>query len=57
MVIGELVESGARFVAVCEDTDVMAYMEANDMLGASVTVSTNSRGRGEFALASQQPKL
>lgn len=52
MVIGDLVESGERFVAVSEDPDLMAHMSEHDMLGASVQVSSDG-GRGEFALASE----
>ena len=42
--------TGERFVAVSEDPALMSYMSEHDMLGETVLVSTNDRGRGEFSL-------
>lgn len=53
-VIGDLNASGERFVAVCEDPDTMVYIQEHDMLGATVTVSTDERGRGGFVLGAAE---
>ena len=45
--------TGERFVAVSEDPALMEYMSKHDMLGETVVVGTNNRGRGEFSLEIQ----
>ena len=48
MVVGRLVGSGERFVAISEDEAVMEAMMQEDWLGKRVAVATDAKGRGVF---------
>ena len=55
VVIGRLLQGGGkRFVAVCDDVEVMRRMQRHDFLDAVVMVETDAKGVGRFTPQQQE---